>query len=49
MAVVRALLVGKADPNLADENGVTALAASIQLGTSDVTELLLEHKADPCV
>ena len=45
--VVELLLEEKADPNIQNNNGWTALIVASGNGHQQVVELLLEEKADP--
>jgi len=45
--VVELLLKHGADPNQADEKGITALHLSAYKGQDDNVEILLKYKADP--
>ena len=45
--VVELLLEEKADPNIQNNNGWTALIVASQNGHHQVVELLLKEKADP--
>ena len=47
--VVALLLEAKADPNICDQDGATAIMYASAAGHSDVVELLLQAKADPNV
>lgn len=44
--IVKALLENKANPNLADANGTTALIYAVQFKNSSIIKLLLDYKAD---
>ena len=46
-AVARLLLEQGAEPNLADEYGMTALHAAVEMGKRGLVPILLEHGADP--
>ena len=45
--MVKALLAGKANPNLADERGVTPLMSAAKAGDEAIIKLLLEAGAKP--
>lgn len=44
--IVQVLLGNKADPNLTDANGTTALIYAVQFNNSAIVKLLLDYKAD---
>ena len=47
LGVAEHLLDNAADPNVLDEEGVSALTRAVLLGSSEVMEFLLEAGADP--
>ena len=47
LGVVEHLLDNAADPNVLDEEGVSALTRAVLLGSTEVIECLLEAGADP--
>ena len=47
--LVKLLLETKANPNLKDANGTTALSLAVQFKNDELVKLLLDHKADKTI
>jgi ankyrin repeat protein len=47
--LVKLLLDKKANPNLTDANGTTALSLAVQFKNNELVKLLLDHKADKTI